>query len=158
MEPILTMLMENAMVTSKDIAYALNLEENEVEAKIQEYKDQGIILGFKAIIDTTKLEMPYATAMIEVKTNPKKEIGFDGVVFALIQHKEVESVYLMAGEYDLAVYVNGQTMQDIAHFVSRTLAPLDGVVSTSTHFLLEKYKESGVLVYKKEDPRESFRV
>lgn len=158
MEPILTMLMENAMVTSKDIAYALDLEENVVEAKIQEYKDQGIILGFKAIIDITKVDFPYVTAMIEVKTNPKKEIGFDGVVFALVQHKEVESVYLMAGEYDLAVYVNGPTMQDIAHFVSRTLAPLDGVVSTSTHFLLEKYKESGVLVYKKEDPRESFRV
>lgn len=158
MEPILTMLMENAMVTPKDIAYALNLEEEEVEAKIQQYKDDGIILGFKAIIDTTKLDLPYATAMIEVKTNPKKEIGFDGVVLALVQHKEVESCYLMAGEYDLAVYVNGATMQDIAHFVSRTLAPLDGVVSTSTHFLLEKYKESGVLVYKKEDSRESFRV
>lgn len=158
MEPILAMLMENAMVTPKDIAYALNLEEKVVEAKIQEYKNQGVILGFKAIIDTTKLDSPYATAMIEVKTNPKKEIGFDGVVFALVQHKEVQSVYLMAGEYDLAVYVNGATMQDIAHFVSRTLAPLDGVVSTSTHFLLEKYKESGVLVYRKEDPRESFRV
>lgn len=156
MEPILKMLMENALITPADIADALAIKEEDVLAKIQSYKDQGVILGFKAIIDPTKLETPYAMAMIEVKTNPKKEIGFDGVVFALVNHKEVESVYLMAGDYDLAVYVSGPTMQDIAHFVSRTLAPLDGVVSTATHFLLEKYKENGVLVYKKEDPRENF--
>ena len=63
-----------------------------------------------------------------------------------MQFAEVESVYLMAGDYDLAVLVRGETMQDVAMFVAKRLSPLDSVISTATHFVLQKYKQDGVIL------------
>lgn len=51
----------------------------------------------------------------------------------------------MSGGYDLAVTVTGRTMQDVAMFVQKRLATLDGVLSTATHFVLTKYKDGGVI-------------
>ena len=50
----------------------------------------------------------------------------------------------MAGNYDLAVFVNGHTIQDIAMFVAKRLSPLESVLSASTHFILTKYKSNMV--------------
>lgn len=42
--------------------------------------------------------------------------------------------------------VEGKSFKDIALFVSQRLSPLEGVLSTATHFLLSRYKEQGVLM------------
>lgn len=57
---------------------------------------------------------------------------------------EVDSVYLMAGTYDFALIVKGESMQDIAMFVSKKLSTIDGVLSTGTHFIMRRYKDSGM--------------
>lgn len=59
---------------------------------------------------------------------------------------EVESVYLMAGAYDLSIIVKGETIQDVSAFVSRKLSALDGILSTATHFILKRYKDDGVVL------------
>lgn len=61
-----------------------------------------------------------------------------------MQLEEVESVYLMSGGFDLAVCVNGRSMQEIAMFVARKLSPMDSVLSTATHFILKRYKDGGL--------------
>lgn len=158
MEPVLKMLLQDARMSTHDIALACNINENQVIETIKRYESEGIIVGYRPIIDITKVIPPRFLAMIEVKTNPKKDIGFDGIVDVLLTHDEVESIYLMAGEYDLAVFVVGETMMEVASFVSKKLATLEGVVSTSTHFVLEKYKESGCDFKVKVDPRERMSV
>jgi DNA-binding Lrp family transcriptional regulator len=50
----------------------------------------------------------------------------------------------MAGAYDLALIVRGETMQEIAMFVAKKLSTMDGVVSTGTHFILRRYKDRGM--------------
>ena len=68
--------------------------------------------------------------------------------------KEVESVYLISGSYDLNVVVKGKTLQDVARFVARELAPIDSVTSTATHFVMRRYKELDVELF---DPEEDNR-
>ena len=70
-----------------------------------------------------------------------------------MQFEEVESVYLMSGGFDLAVRVNGKSMQEIALFVAKRLSTLDSVLSTATHFILTRYKDGGV-VLNAEDERD----
>ena len=36
-------------------------------------------------------------------------------------------------------------MKEVAFFVSQKLAPIEAVISTATHFVLHKYKDTGVL-------------
>ncbi len=101
--------------------------------------------GTTAAINWERTEVPRATALIELRVTPQKDTGFDEIAGRVMNFPEVESVYLMSGGYDLAVTVTGKTMSDIAMFVAKRLAPIGGVLSTATHFVLTKYKEGGVV-------------
>ena len=61
------------------------------------------------------------------------------------QYAEVQSLYLMSGGYDLCVLIEGKTMKEVAFFVAQKLATIEDVISTSTHFVLRKYKDKGIV-------------
>ena len=68
---------------------------------------------------------------------------------------EVKACYLMSGGFDLTVIIEGKTMKEVALFVAEKLAVQEYVLSTSTHFVLKKYKDKGVIFKDKtEDDRE----
>ena len=50
------------------------------------------------------------------------------------------------GARPLLVFIHGTSLQKVAGFVSEKLASLEGVLSTSTHFMLRCYKEQGYLL------------
>lgn len=51
----------------------------------------------------------------------------------------------MSGAYDLSVIIEGKSMNEVARFVSNKLSTLDSVLSTTTHFILKKYKHDGTI-------------
>lgn len=146
MDKLLSLLEENSRLTNEQLATMLNTTEKDVAQKIQAYEKAGIIKGFTAIIDREKIDKEYVLAIIELSVTPKKDYGFEEIAKTIAEYEEVESVYLMSGTYDLAVFVNGKTFKDIALFVAKRLSTLDSVVSTATHFLLSKYKEKGFIL------------
>ena len=138
---LLKLLSKNARYTNEQLAVMLGKTEAQVAAEIKEYEKKGIIGGYKAVIDWDALEDPYVSAIIELNVVPKADLGFEEVAARIASYKEVESVYLMSGVYDLNVVVKGKTLQDIARFVARELATIDSVTSTATHFVMRRYKE-----------------
>ncbi len=146
MEPILQLLSENSLYSTKDMAAMLDMTEEEIEEKIASYKEEGVLLGAQAIIDYDKTDINHVNAFIELKVNPQPNRGFDSIAESIYRYPEVKSLYLMSSSgYDLLVTVEGETMKEIAYFVARKLAPIEGVVSTSTHFVLKKYKSKGII-------------
>ena len=85
-------------------------------------------------------------AVIEVKVTPERGGGFNRFAERIARFDEVESCYLMSGAYDLLVFVKGPSLQKVASFVSEKLSSIEGVLSTSTHFMLRCYKEQGYLL------------
>ena len=146
MEQLLALLSENARLTVQQLAVMLNKTEREVEDAIAAYEKDGVIRGYKALVNWEKVDKNKASALIELKVSPKRESGFDEIAGRIMQFEEVESVYLMSGAYDLAVKVHGKSMQDIAMFVMRRLSTLDSVLSTATHFILTRYKDGDVIL------------
>lgn len=146
MNRLLALLSESTNFSTAQIAMMLNEPEDYIKAQIREYEKSGIIVGYKALVNWEKVQDAGVTALIELKVTPKRETGFDEIAQRITAFEQVESVYLMAGAYDLAVYVRGETIQDVATFVSRKLSAMDGIISTATHFLLKRYKEGGVLL------------
>ena len=146
MDTLLHCLIQNARSSLKDLAAMTGLSEAEVEAKIRAYEDAGVIRGYQALINWDKVKPAPVFALIELKVTPKKELGFQEIAERVMQLEEVQSVTLMAGDYDLAVYVKGESMQEVATFVARRLSTLDSVLSTSTHFVLNRYKQDGVIL------------
>ena len=84
-------------------------------------------------------------AVIELKITPQRECGFGRIAERISKHEQVEACFLMSGAYDLLVFVRGESLQDVAQFVAQDLSTIDGVLSTSTHFMLKTYKAGGVL-------------
>jgi DNA-binding Lrp family transcriptional regulator len=119
----------------------------EVRARIAEYEKLGVIRGYQAILNEDQLELDKVTAVIEVKVTPQREGGFDTIARRISRFPEVRSAYLMSGTYDLLLFVEGRTLREVAAFVSERLSPLEGVLSTSTHFMLKTYKRFGVLMH-----------
>ena len=144
MDKLLQLLSTNSGFTTGEIATMLGEPEDYIKAQIKEYENKGIIKGYQAVVNRDELDDGDVEALIELKVMPKKETGFDEMAERCMAFEEVESVYLMAGAYDFALIVRGETMQDIAMFVAKKLSTIDGVLSTGTHFIMSLYKDRGM--------------
>ena len=145
---ILNILTEDARIPAKKIAAMLSIEEEQVKTCIADMEKSGLLVKYTAIVNSEKAEDSLVEALIEVKVTPKKKEGFDGIAQQIAAFPEVKAVYLMSGAYDLAVFVEDKTLQQVSRFVSERISTFDGVISTATHFILKKYKIEGVLTEK----------
>lgn len=141
---LLELLEENCKFSDQELAAMLNSTAEDVRKQITDFEAQGVICGYKALVNWEKVPGSEVRALIELKVAPKRSKGFDDIAKRVMSFSEVEGVYLMAGNYDLAVFVKGSSIQDIALFVAKRLSPLDSVLSASTHFILTKYKSNMV--------------
>ncbi|MCH5200241.1 MAG: Lrp/AsnC family transcriptional regulator [Oscillospiraceae bacterium] len=144
MKTLVDLLRENARMSDEQLATILGITAEEVARQIKQLEDDGMIIGYSAIINEEKLNKNAVTAFIELRVSPEVECGYDDVAQIIAQYEEVDTVQLMSGSFDLAVIIRGTNLREVAMFVSDRLATLDGVLSTTTHFILERYKEKGV--------------
>ena len=150
-EKILKNLAQNGRLSTEDLAAMLDLTAEEVKNSIKEMEDEGIICGYPALINWDKTGDERVTAVIEVKTAPERGRGFDKIASRIYQFDEVKSVYLMSGNFDFTVIIDGSSMKEVARFVTQKLAPMESVTSCATYFVLKKYKEHGILLEKPSD-------
>ena len=159
MENILKLLENDATLTSKELAVMLSKEEGDIKKMIKNLEDEGVILGYRTVIDWEKTDREYVSALIEVKVMPQRDDGFDKIAEKLRNYPEIKALYLMSGGFDFTVIIEGKTMKEVAYFVARKLAPIEYVTATATHFVLKKYKDNGVIYSKPEkDLRESSAI
>src|SRR4030042_6574729 len=146
MKQIFKALENDARLTPQKVSDMTGISIKEVEKVIKKAEKDHTILKYKTIIDWPKLGEEKVMALVEVKVAPQRSVGFDAIAERIYRFPQARSVYLASGTYDLAVLVVGETMQDIALFVSEKLAPLDTVQGTVTHFILKKFKEDGEIL------------
>ena len=144
MDKLLQILSENSQLTPAELSMMLGEPEDYIAAQIKEYEKSGIIRGYRAVVNWDEVPDSGLVAMIELKVAPQLQKGFDDIAERILSFDEVESVYLMAGSYDLLLTVKGSTIQEVSSFVAKQLAAMDGILSTATHFMLKRYKENGV--------------
>ncbi len=141
MNEILKLLEEDCRYTPSELAAMTGMSEEEVRDIIKKCEEDHIITGYTTLVDWDRTDVETVTAFIEVKITPQRDDGFDRIAKRIYQYDEVESLYLMSGAFDFAVIVTGNSLKDVSHFVSSKLAPIDGVVSTATHFIMKRYKD-----------------
>ncbi len=155
MDKLLQIIENNARLSLEELAAMVGSTPEAVAAGLDEYRRQGVIRGSRTLIDWARVGGGAVHAMIEVRVSPEKDNGFDEIAEKIAQLDEVSSVMLMSGGYDLCVDVRGQSFEEVALFVGRRLAPLSGVLSTVTHFVLRVYKKDGAVYgFDKRDERE----
>lgn len=151
---IIKLLTENARYTNKQIADMLGTKEEDIASIITELEKDGVIVKYTAIINNEADPInAMVQALIEVKVAPQKLKGFDSYAEDLYHFKEVSSLYLMSGGFDLAIFVEGKNLSDIAKFVSEKLSIIDGIIGVQTHFILKKYKIEGQITVSNEESK-----
>ena len=140
---LLDLLRQNARLSNAELAAMLDCTEAEAAAGIAELESDGIIMGYSAIINEEEYDKNCVTAFIELRVSPQADCGYDEIAQEIAQYPQVDSVYLMSGSFDLSVTIRGTNLREVALFVSDCLAPIEGVLSTTTHFILRRFKEKG---------------
>jgi DNA-binding Lrp family transcriptional regulator len=152
MDKLLKLLSADSSLTPEKMATMLNLPAADVKKKIQQYHQDKIILGYKAVINDEAAAPQSVKAAIEIGVRPERSGGFNRTAARIAKFDEVDSCFLMSGGYDLLLFVHGKNLREVASFVSEKLATLENVQSTATHFILKTYKFSGFLLAEDEAP------
>ncbi|MSU47795.1 MAG: Lrp/AsnC family transcriptional regulator [Opitutus sp.] len=158
MNPVLKLLIDGGSLTTGQMATVSGLTEAEVNQHLEQLQKDQIFLGWRPVLDLSREAAAAVRAVIEVKVTPERGGGFNRFAERIARFDEVESCYLMSGSYDLLVFVRGGSLQKVASFVSEKLSTIEGVLSTSTHFMLRCYKEQGFLLDGGEAPTTRLNV
>ncbi|NLF22418.1 MAG: Lrp/AsnC family transcriptional regulator [Lentisphaerae bacterium] len=146
MDRLLELMKANARLPLEALAQQLGETPASVAARIADYEARGVIRGYQAVINTELVDDDSVRAVIELRIRPAQDGGFDRIANRVSRFDQVESMFLMSGGFDLLLFVKGRNLQEVARFVSSKLANMEGVLSTSTHFMLKTYKDQGVLL------------
>jgi DNA-binding Lrp family transcriptional regulator len=146
MSPLIKILLEGGSLSTAQMAQVLNLPEAEVNRQLEQLRKDRVLLGWRPVLNLVDEDTAVVRAVIEVRITPERGGGFNRLADRISRFDEVESCYLMSGDYDLLVFVSGTSLQKVAAFVSEKLSTIEGVLSTVTHFLLRSYKEQGFLL------------
>jgi len=153
-ERILKHLEENSRINLHDLAVMLGIKDSELANEIAQMEKEHIICGYTTLVNWDNTDKEIVTALIEVKVTPQRGMGFESLADRIAKFPEVTSVYLMSGGFDFMVLIEGKSMKEVSRFVFEKLSVLETVLSTSTHFVLKKYKDHGVsLTDEKKDGR-----
>jgi len=144
---MLDAIQHDPKATASELATRLGLEAAEVAAEIARLEADGVIKAYRAIIDWEKVGGRLIYAFVDVRVQPEEDFGFDAIARRLALFDEVHSLYLISGRQDLLVVVEGRDYREVALFVAEKLAPLKGVESTATSFVLRKYKLDGQMMF-----------
>ena len=154
-DEILSTIEKNSRVDIAELAVRLGSEEEVIAEEMSKMEEEGVICGYHTMIDWEKTGMEKVTALIEVNVTLQRGQGFDGIAEHIYKYPEVKSVYLISGGYDLLVTIEGKSIKEVSSFVHSKLSTMENVLSTSTHFILKKYKDHGTIMAKKpEDERQ----
>ncbi len=154
-DEILSAIEKNSRVDIAELAVRLGSEEEVIAEEMSKMEEEGVICGYHTMIDWEKTGMEKVTALIEVNVTLQRGQGFDGIAEHIYKYPEVKSVYLISGGYDLLVTIEGKSIKEVSSFVHSKLSTMENVLSTSTHFILKKYKDHGTIMAKKpEDERQ----
>ncbi|MPZ24128.1 MAG: Lrp/AsnC family transcriptional regulator [Dehalococcoidia bacterium] len=145
MKDLLRALEQDARLSPETLARALGTTADEAKAQIAEAENDGVILGYRTIIDWDKAGEETVMAWVELRVVPQQRVGFDAISERIARFEQAVSVYLTSGTYDVGILVRGRTMHDVSNFVAETLATMEGVQSTVTHFIMRRYKVEGSL-------------
>ncbi|MGL5512076.1 MAG: Lrp/AsnC family transcriptional regulator [Sporomusa sp.] len=153
MKRLLELLEKDCTQPIEQLAALLQISKEEVAAQIKRLEEEKIIVKYQPIINWEQAGEDRVTAMIDVRITPQREVGFEAIAERICRFPEVISLYLMSGGYDLSVMIEGRTLKEVAQFVATKLSTIDGVISTTTHFMLKRYKFAGVIIDDREEDR-----
>lgn len=150
-ESVLSILRDDARASTADIARQTGLDEETVAETIEQLQADGVVRGYRAVVDPDRAETERVRAVVELDVRLDRETGYGDVAERIAAFPEVEALRLVSGDYDLLLEVEGESMSEVSSFVSEKVAPLSAVTNTVSHYVMDTHVEAGIVFDDDED-------
>lgn len=138
---ILQILQTDGRISNLKLAETIGLSPTAVLARTQRLQRGGIIVGYEARLNPTKIGLGM-TVFVEVLLDRTTPNVFDAFKAAVQVHGEIMECHLVAGGFDYLIKLRVADMQAYREFAGRVLWQLPGVRETRTYAVMEEVKES----------------
>lgn len=143
-DEVVELLRENARYSVEDIARQTDSDPSEIEAIIDDLEEEGVVKGYRAIVDREQLEGETIRAVVELNVTLDRETSYDDVAERIAKFPKVEALHLVSGDFDFQMEVEGDSMSEVSNFISNKVAPVPEITQTVTHYVMTTYKEQGI--------------
>lgn len=138
---IIAELQINSRLTIQELSAKIGLSASPCARRIRILEESGVIQGYAAIIDQTKVGLPISV-FASVKLERQREDELDRFSQAVARWPEVVDCYLMTGQRDYLLRIVVKDLEAYEAFLKRTLTRLEGVASIESSFALGQVKHA----------------
>lgn len=139
-QTILAVLAEDGRISITDLARRIGLSKSPTQARLRRLEEQGVILGYRAMLDPIRLGLDHV-AFVEVRLTNTREAALRAFNAAIAKVPEIEQAHMIASNFDYLLKVRTHGMADYRRCLGETISQLPHVASTSTHVAMEAVKE-----------------
>jgi DNA-binding Lrp family transcriptional regulator len=130
---ILNILKDNCKMPSKEISMATGIPMTTVHNRIKRMEKNGVIRGYKAVIDGKKIGKGIqAFVHLEATQAPAEELARKISAFP-----EVEECHVVSGTNELIIRIASADPGSLNDFISDKIGKMKGVSSKASHIILK---------------------
>ncbi len=137
---IVDLLLKDGRLPVTEIAAQVGLSKTPCQNRVNRLRKEGVILGFRAVVDPEKLGQEQV-AFVEVKMTDTTEAALQAFNAATLQVPQIEQCHMIAGAFDYLLKVRTKNMQDYRHILGEVISSLPHVGQTSTHVSMDSVKD-----------------
>jgi Lrp/AsnC family leucine-responsive transcriptional regulator len=138
-QKIIAELQADGRMTAQELASRVGLSPSPCARRVRLLTEAGIIKGYVAVIDQTKVGLP-VTAFASIKLSRQHEEDLDAFAQAVSRWPEVVDCHLMTGQRDYLMRVMVRDLHDYERFLKEKLTRLECIASIETSFALSQVK------------------
>ena len=127
------------------IAKTINEPSATLHYNIKKLENEGAIKTYKAVFNYEKIDEGFCTYVL-IALSPTEYSTPERIARNLAKHKEVESVDLLAGDWELIIKVRTKDQNEYYTFIRRVISREEGLQKTKTMISLKQMKTNFVLI------------
>jgi Lrp/AsnC family transcriptional regulator, leucine-responsive regulatory protein len=138
---IIDLLRQDGRMSVADLSRQIGLSKTPCQTRLKRLVDEGIIRGFRAVIDPAKLGLDHI-AFAEVKLSDTREAALADFRRAVLRIPEVEECHMIASSFDYLLKVRTPDIRRYREVLGERISNLPHVASTSTFVAMETIRDS----------------
>ena len=146
---IIKALQENARLKASELARILKRPRSTILQRMEKLKDEGVILGYSAVVNPWKLGYNYlAYIMLRIRRGIYARLDQVQIAKKILEDTStrkdlpyVEEASIVTGTYDIMLKVWIHDWAELSKFLLNYLSKIEEVASTETFMVLQKLPE-----------------
>ena len=141
-QKILHWLSIDGRMSVTELAEKVGLSKSPCQVRMKRLQENGYILGFRAILDDSKLGRDHV-AFTEVRLDNTTEKALSAFNSAVLKTPEIEQCHMIAGSFDYLLKVRTKDIGAFRKVLGEQISTLPHVAHTSTFVAMQSVKETG---------------